>query len=124
MATENQIKQLKIKTEYITSYHLKPGSDRVLIFLHGFKQDGMGFYNPLKSFIPESFYHHIPNGPYPVPIRVEKQYKMAYSWYFFDAPNSQFVRDMSLALQTVSDQLRAEKISDLKKVIIGFRVGI
>jgi len=93
------------------------------ILLHGFSHAGSKIFDELVQALPADSLVLAPNGPFPVPRRHDKKYRLGFSWYFYDARSKEFFIGMEPAIEFIATGLKKMKVSHLPKTIIGFSQG-
>ena len=56
----------------------------VILLLHGYSQAAEKFSETILPIIPPKALVIAANGPFIVPQKIEKDYRIGYSWYFYD----------------------------------------
>ncbi|MDZ4082092.1 MAG: hypothetical protein U1E10_04085 [Bdellovibrionales bacterium] len=108
--------------------HIDRSKPKLLtIFLHGYADHGGSFTRRLfPEGLPKDFEEIaalIPNGPFPVPIKVEDGWREAYAWYFYDDARQKMVVSPDAAVVGIQTLINELGYGDIPKVLIGFSQG-
>jgi hypothetical protein len=78
--------RLEVPGTLIADYILRaPEKPRELyLLLHGYALTARSIHDKLVGILPADSAVLAPNGPYPVPEKVEVGYRVGFSWYFSD----------------------------------------
>jgi predicted esterase len=112
---------LSIPSSYL---HESPGEGRPLLLLaHGFSDSAPSFFRRAFTTPPAGFEFLAPNGPFPLPQRVNNEWKEAYGWYFADLSKDQIYIHPSVAAGGVAELVRSLDLEQRPKVLLGFSQG-
>jgi predicted esterase len=106
----------------ITYFYEKHGSQKLLIFLHGYTDSASAFLR--RAFDQSSTFDILaPNAPFPVPVRGDQGFKEAYSWYFEEHSTQTLLIPKKVTVQILKDLITSLDLVDQPKIIIGFSQG-
>lgn len=101
-----------------------PPAKELILGLHGFTDSAKALQRRLGDFSSLSSAARLfPNGPFPLPVRIEGGYKEAYAWYFFDMDRNRVVISPDPALTLIQSLVRELGYEDTPKTLIGFSQG-
>src|SRR5690606_20601885 len=112
-----------LPSEYRIDYKFQDGDGPLLIFLHGYAQNGNSFYNDIKDALPANCAVLIPNGPFPMPGQTRTIDDLGYAWYFYDAPSDQYYIPYTIPADLLKSLVENLKLQDREKIIVGFSQG-
>jgi len=97
-------------------------SDRLLILLHGYQQNGQWMQ---QRFTNLSFSGQViaPDGLFPVPYKSKTGWRLTYSWYFFEPENNVYVIEMDRAIEYLLRGLKKYLAGKKEVCIAGFSQG-
>lgn len=95
----------------------------VILLLHGYLQAGDWFLGKLSSALPPGAAVVAPNGPFPIPERKNGQWRLGFSWYFYDPDTDEYFVDMKPAVEFLQGILQAKGWDSLPLRIVGFSQG-
>ncbi len=95
----------------------------LVILLHGYQQSGELIYRLLEDCVGPDSVVLAPDAPFPIPQKVNKNYQIAFTWYFFDPETDTYLYDMSIALDYLHELLAELKLDNLPTRIIGYSQG-
>jgi predicted esterase len=95
----------------------------LLLVAHGYSDTGASFLRRALPAPPARFELLAPNGPFPVPQRVDGEWKTAYSWYFADLSANRIVIHPRVAAGAVAALVRDLGLAARAKVLVGFSQG-
>ena len=95
----------------------------LFIINHGFMSTNTRMWDRFASRIPQEYSILAPNGPFPVPLKEEKGWKVGYSWFFYDNITKEFLVDYSICKDYLANLVDALNLSSQPKTIIGFSQG-
>lgn len=96
---------------------------QLILLLHGYSQSGAAIMKRLGPVMPPDAAVLAPNAPFPFAERTEGDYRMAYSWYFYDFRTDEYAVDMSTSLQFLETGIERMGYSHLPLRIAGFSQG-
>jgi len=97
--------------------------EELVIILHGYQQRGELINRLLEGCVGPNVEVLSPDAPFPVPQKVNNNYQMAYTWYFFDPETDTYLYDMSIALDYLHELLTDLKLDHLPTRILGYSQG-
>jgi predicted esterase len=99
-------------------------SKPVLLFVHGFTDTASGFLRrayPEENWDPR-FEILAPNGPFPVPQKIENNWREAYAWYFAQSKDAVLIAP-EVGAKAMESLLTNLNLLEREKIIIGFSQG-
>ena len=125
------IKRVQIPERLWGSYFIKrppeeAAEKKVILLLHGYSEAGEYFYNKLKDHIPQDVTVVSPDGPFFVPVQTDNGYRAGHSWYFYDPRTDEYIVDMKLARQYISEIFKVEELlkhPESALTIVGYSQG-
>lgn len=118
-------KSITFSTATEMHYHLSGDndSDTVYLVLHGVMEKGSRMLRRMQEALPEDSLILAPDGPFPIPTKMETGYKVRYAWYFFDNIKNIYVIDYEYSANLLVNLLKALNFDHKKLVIIGYSQG-
>lgn len=116
-------KTLYLASEYRIDYKFQDGNGPLLIFLHGYAQNGNSFYKDIKDALPEDCAVLIPNGPFPMPGQTRTIDDLGYAWYFYDAASDHYYIPYTIPAGLLKSLIESLGLQDREKIIVGFSQG-
>lgn len=108
----------------MTFLHLQKDPKKpLLIFLHGYTDNGSSFLRRCFSEIDKRFEILAPNGLFPTPVKIETGWKEAYSWYFIDFTTNTVIVPSEVAVKALKELITRLDLVDREKIVIGFSQG-
>ncbi len=95
---------------------------RVIFLLHGYGESGKKIFNRLIDFLPKDALVIAPNGPFPLPEKLEDGYKVSYAWYFYNKFTGEFLIDYDFPSELLKN-LWLELNLKLPLTVIGYSQG-
>jgi len=96
----------------------------VVLLLHGFNESGEKIFQRLESSIPPDLEVIAPNGPYPMPERLEGGgYRMGFSWYFYDDSKDEYFIDPEVSVIYLRNLIHHLGLAGRPLRVIGFSQG-
>jgi len=112
---------LEVPSAYV---HEGVGGDKpLLLMIHGFQDSGPSFLRRTLPDLDPRFEILAPNGPFPLPLRVDNEWKEAYGWYFGDLSKKKIYVHPSVAAGAVAALVRSLGLEDRPKTLVGFSQG-
>jgi predicted esterase len=98
---------------------------QIIVLLHGYAESGERIFARLEEALPADSVILAPNAPFPIPERKSNgEYRIGFSWYFFNSPTNEYFIDMSVAIAAIKNAINALGLSvPLPVRIIGFSQG-
>ncbi len=93
------------------------------VLLHGYQLTARSIYDKLEPHLPADAAVLAPNGPYPVPEKVEVGYRVGFSWYFYDPFADEYLMDQANSIRLVQGAIEKLGFSSLPIRLIGFSQG-
>lgn len=116
-----------INTPLPFDYLIRHPNDEIpqqaFLLLHGFMQSGKKIFESLMPVLPLNSIIIAPNGPFIIPQKKNQNYKLGYSWYFYNPIQEQYVVDMEPAVRFLSGAIGGFEWKILPLTIIGFSQG-
>lgn len=122
-----QLERTQVPVEMPMSYlhfNKKPGRPLLLLF-QGYEDTAAGVFRRTLSEAGQfpDFEILVPNGLFPVPVRITEGWKQGFAWYFSDISRKQVLMPPQVAAGAVSHLLSQLNLQDRPKVLIGFSQG-
>lgn len=119
------LKPTRYSLEVPSSYvHEGQGEGKpLLLLIHGFADSAPSFLRRAFPAPDPRFEILAPNGPFPLPQRVENEWKEAYGWYFADLSRNQIHIHPSVAAGAIASLVRELGLERRAKVLVGFSQG-
>ncbi len=95
----------------------------IYILLHGFMSTPQKMWERFADRLPEESIVLAPAGPFPLPQREDKSWKVGYSWFFYDNFKDEYFVDYDICQDYIKNLLRKLGLHDHPKTIIGFSQG-
>ncbi|MGZ3655564.1 MAG: alpha/beta hydrolase [Bdellovibrionota bacterium] len=95
----------------------------LLLMIHGFQDSGPSFLRRTLPDLDPRFEILAPNGPFPLPLRVENEWKEAYGWYFADLSKKKIHVHPRVAAGAVANLVRSLGLESRPKILVGFSQG-
>lgn len=113
-----------IKCNSICDYELvNRNSDRAILLLHGYAESSSKIIKNLKEVIPKDYDIIAPNGPFPLPEKIESGYKLGFAWYFFDNINDKYFIDHKYPTEFLINLIKLHLKKYEQIIIIGYSQG-
>jgi predicted esterase len=94
-----------------------------VLLLHGYQESGERIFRRLESSIPPDLDVVAPNGPFPLPERVEEGYRVGFSWYFYDDLKDEYFIDPEVAVVYLRNLIHDLGLARCPIRAIGFSQG-
>lgn len=118
---QEQLVNVDIPSRFV---HLNEAPNRPLvILLHGYADSGPSFLRRVHAALPGDFEVLAPNGLFPLPQQVGREWKEAYAWYFVDADIPRVLIPQSLAAHGLAQLVEKLNLKDRRKILCGFSQG-
>lgn len=116
---------LRIPAQYV---HLNSDSaltarNPLLVFIHGYADTASSFVRRAANRAMDRFELLAPNGPFPLPQRVDGEWKEAYAWYFADFSRNRVVIHPTVAADAIAELVDRLGFADRAKILCGFSQG-
>jgi predicted esterase len=112
---------LQVPSRYL---HAQEGEGKpLLLMVHGFADSAASFVRRALPASAGRFELLAPNGPFPLPQRVENEWKEAYGWYFADFSAKKIHVHPEVAARAVASLVQELGLSARPKVLCGFSQG-
>jgi predicted esterase len=117
--------RLEIPGTLISDYILEraPDAKELVILLHGYALGGSSIHSWLKGILPAGAAVFAPNGPYPIPERVNGKYRVGFSWYFYESASGEYLIDEANAIRLILGGLEKLGLRGLPTRVIGYSQG-
>ena len=121
----NEVETIKFQSLTQASYLLRKKEDksRVYILCHGFMSKAQWMWHRFIHLLPEDSTVLAVNAPFPIPKRVGEEWKVSYSWYFYDNFEDSFLVDYSICSDFLKNLIINLGLANNPKTIIGFSQG-
>jgi len=96
---------------------------RVALLLHGYEQDGEGLLKRCADAVPADVLAVAPDGLFPLPRKVERRYRVGFSWYFYDPYEDAYFVDPAPAVAFLRGVLERINPGRLPVTLVGFSQG-
>lgn len=118
------MKELEIPLRLPIRFQLHEEKKKHLIlFLHGYSDSASSFLRRLVRQSALKADHLAPNGPFPIPVRVENDFKEAYAWYFVDYEKNKTIISPAVPVHILSQLVETLGYEETPKTICGFSQG-
>lgn len=108
----------------MTYLHQQKGKGKpVLIFLHGYTDNGPSLLRRCFSESDDRFEVLAPNGLFPTPLKAGNGWKEAYSWYFIDFDTNTVIVPADIAVKAIQELIEKLDLVDRDKIVVGFSQG-
>jgi predicted esterase len=117
--------RLEVPGTLISDYILKPAEkpSELVILLHGYQLAGKTIFDWLSGVLPPSATVFAPNGPYPLPERVDGRYRVGFSWYFYSHQTGEYLIDETNSVSLISQGVEKLGLGGLPVRVIGYSQG-
>lgn len=95
----------------------------VILVLHGYQQDGRFILRQLAPYLPQDKHILSVNGPFPVPLKSPRGWRLTYSWYFYDLGEDVYHITMEPAVKMLKELLTQLGLEERVKQVVGFSQG-
>jgi predicted esterase len=112
---------LEVPGSYVHE-NANPGKT-LLLLTHGYADTGASFLRRTLPNLDDRFEILAPNGPFPLPQRVDGQWKEAYGWYFADISANRIFVHPQVAAGGVAGLVRKLGLEERPKILLGFSQG-
>lgn len=99
------------------------GARRVALLLHGYEQDGAGLLKRCADALPPDFLAVAPDGLFPLPRKLERRYRVGFSWYFYDPYRDEYFVGPGPGVAFLREVLARVNPGRLPVTVIGFSQG-
>lgn len=96
---------------------------RVILLLHGYEQDGAGLLKRCAAALPADALAVAPDGLFPLPRKVERRYRVGFSWYFYDPYQDEYFVDPAPGVAFLRAVLERINPQRLPVTVVGFSQG-
>lgn len=98
-------------------------ASELIILLHGYSLTARSLHDWLLPVLPKNATLFAPNGPYPMPEKVEDGYRVGFAWYFYSYKEDAYLYDESNAVSLVRQWIEKNGLVGLPKRVIGYSQG-
>jgi predicted esterase len=102
----------------------EPGEgSELIVLLHGYSLTARSLFDWLAPVLPKGATIFAPNGPYPLPEKVEDGYRVGFSWYFYSYKEDAYLYDESNSASLIREGVERLGLAHLPKRVIGYSQG-
>ena len=118
------MKRAKIFCESICDYELiDKSSEKLYLLLHGYAESAKKIIYKTEHILDQDASILAPNGPFPLPVRLEDRFKLTYAWYFFDTIKKEYYIDHEYPSQFLKGLTQQVQPKASEVIILGFSQG-
>lgn len=96
---------------------------KLYVLLHGYEENAQRIFDKISPVIPADAHVFAANGPFPIPRKVEGNYRIGFSWYFYDFAQKEYYIDMQVALKLLYKSVLDLNLQEHEITVIGFSQG-
>ncbi len=113
--------ELSIPSSYL---HENAGESKpLLLMIHGYADSAPSFVRRAFAEPDPKFEILAPNGPFPLPQRVNNEWREAYGWYFADLSLNIIYIHPAVAAGAIAGLIRRLNLEERPKILCGFSQG-
>ena len=120
------IQTIQFETLAQTTFLLRRAENpraRLIILNHGFMSNAERMWDRFIDRLPDDVHLLAANGPYPIPTKLEKSWKVGYSWFFYDNFKETFFIGYDIPKAFAKNLCQKLGFEENLKTIIGFSQG-